>query len=150
MPADRHDRRLLLGIGLLGNALAVTLMGFTHAYAVLLLLSVIAGAFGTLFHPTANALIPAHYPKSPGMAIGLLGVGSGLGFYVGPKYAGWRAEAATWQLWHVAQWQKPVIELGLAGVAIALLFLLFATEAVARSANAPPFRPPLATAVRPP
>src|SRR3954454_2106088 len=46
MLADRHDRRLLLGIGLLGNALAVTLMGFTHLYAVLLLLSVIAGAFG--------------------------------------------------------------------------------------------------------
>src|SRR5947207_1961004 len=30
--ADRHDRRLLLGLGLVGNALAVMLMGFTHQY----------------------------------------------------------------------------------------------------------------------
>src|SRR5206468_9253289 len=72
----------------------------------------------------------------------------GLGFYVGPKYAGWRAEAATWQLWHVAQWQKPVIELGLAGVLTGLLFLLFATEAGARSPKVPRLRPPLSQALR--
>src|SRR5438105_14564488 len=59
--ADRHDRRMLLGIGLLGNAIAITLMGFTHQYALLLGLSAMAGAFGALFHPTANALVPAHH-----------------------------------------------------------------------------------------
>jgi MFS family permease len=136
--ADRHDRRTLLGIGLLGNALAITLMGFTHQYALLLGLAVIGGMFGALFHPTANALIPAHYPKSPGMAIGLLGIGSGLGFYVGPKFSGWRAESAHWQLWHVAAWQKPLIEMGLAGIICAVLFLLFASEAEHRTEKHPP------------
>src|SRR5689334_2714460 len=60
--ADRHDRRLLLGVGLVGNALAIILMGFTHQYVLILGLAVVCGLFGTLFHPTANSLIPAHYP----------------------------------------------------------------------------------------
>ena len=34
---------------------------------------VLAGLFGTLFHPAANALGPAHYPKSPGMDALVLG-----------------------------------------------------------------------------
>src|SRR5258708_3484925 len=44
--ADRHDRRLLLGIGLLGNALAVVGMGFTSSYPALLGLAVVCGLFG--------------------------------------------------------------------------------------------------------
>src|SRR5947209_8609390 len=93
MLADRYDRKLLLSLGTLGNALAIGLMGFTHRYPLLLALGCVGGLFGTLFHPTANALIPAHYPKRPGMAIGLLAMGTGLGFYIGPRFSGWRAEA---------------------------------------------------------
>ncbi len=90
--ADRYDRRILLSIGMIGNALAVMLIGFTHSYLLLLLLAVMAGVFGTLFHPTANSLIPAHFPGNPGFAIGLLGIGSGLGFWFGPFYSGWPPE----------------------------------------------------------
>lgn len=146
--ADRYDRRMLLGVGLLGNAIAITLMGFTHQYVLLLVLGIIAGIFGTLFHPTANALVPAHYPKSPGMAIGLLGIGSGLGFYVGPKFSGWRAETAHWQLWNLATWQKPLVELGIAGIVCAVLFLLFANEAGDRNGNHVEFHPPLGRSLR--
>ena len=146
--ADRHDRRMLLGIGLLGNAMAITAMGFTQQYWLLLVFGFIAGVFGTLFHPTANALVPAHYPKSPGMAIGLLGIGSGMGFYVGPKYAGWRAETAHWQLWHLAQWQKPLVELGVVGIICAVLFLLFATEVRSTENNPSQVHPPLGKALR--
>ena len=53
--ADRSDRRFLLGVGLLGNAAAMILMGVTRRYDVLLLLGVVAGLFGALFHPSANA-----------------------------------------------------------------------------------------------
>src|SRR3954471_7636241 len=67
--ADRFNRKVLLGIGLLGNALAITAMGLTRRYEMLVVLGAVAGMFGTLFHPAANALAPAHYPKSPGMAI---------------------------------------------------------------------------------
>jgi MFS family permease len=127
--ADRFNRKILLGIGLIGNAFAITAMGLTRQYEMLILLGVLAGIFGTLFHPSANALIPAHYPKSPGMAIGLLGMGSGLGFFLGPQYAGWRAETASWQWGQIADWQRPCVELGLMGVVVGIVFLLFAREA---------------------
>ncbi|HEV8377441.1 MAG TPA: MFS transporter [Tepidisphaeraceae bacterium] len=118
--ADRMNRKMLLGIGLIGNALAVTLMGLTHRYEMLLLLGVMGGMFGSLFHPTANALVPAHFPKNPGMPIGIMGIGSGLGFFFGPQYAGWRAEAVGWQ--------RPCLELGLLGIVVGILFLILAKE----------------------
>ena len=126
--ADRFDRKNLLGIGLVGNALAITAMGLTRQYEILILMGIFAGMFGTLFHPAANALGPAHYPRSPGMAIGLLGIGSGLGFYVGPQFAGWRAQSARWEWGAIAQWQKPLVELGACGVVFGILFLMLAND----------------------
>jgi MFS family permease len=123
--ADRFNRKTLLGVGLIGNAIAIALMGLTRRYEMLLLLSVMGGMFGALFHPTANALVPAHFPRSPGMPIGIMGIGSGLGFFFGPQYAGWRAEAVGWQ--------RPCIELGALGIIIGIIFLLVAREADARS-----------------
>jgi len=76
--SDRFNRKLLLGAGLLLNAVAITLIGLTRRYDLLLLWAVIAGIGGTIFHPAAGALVPAHFPKSPGMAIGLLGIGEAL------------------------------------------------------------------------
>src|SRR5438034_71358 len=94
--ADRLDRKWLLGIGLMGNALAIGAIGLTRHYEAMVFLGVLAGVFGTLYHPSANALVPAHYPKNPGFAIGMLGIGSGLGFFIGPQWAGWRAQNARW------------------------------------------------------
>jgi MFS family permease len=129
MLADHFNRKALLGIGLIGNALAIALMGTTRQYEMLLVLGVMAGLFGTLFHPTANALVPAHYPASPGMAIGLLGMGSGLGFFIGPQFSGWRADAFNGGWWHgMAAWQVPCFELGLAGLLMGIIFLFAARE----------------------
>jgi MFS family permease len=140
--ADRFSQKLLLGMGLLGNALAIAGMGLTRQYEMLIVLGVLAGAFGTLFHPTANAFAPAHYPKSPGMAIGLLGMGSGLGFFLGPQFSGWRAESAQWRWGTIANWQKPCVELGIIGIACGILFLLLARDPeAARNAAASGRRP---------
>src|SRR5688500_3333292 len=138
--ADRYNRKALLGIGLLGNALAITAMGLTRQYELIMLFGVLAGVFGTLFHPAANALVPAHYPKSPGMAIGLLGVGSGLGFFAGPQYAGWRAQTAQWSFAEVANWQRPLVEAGIAGIIVGIVFLFVAREAHGRK-NGQPSQP---------
>jgi MFS family permease len=127
--ADRANRKTLLGLGLLGNAGAVLLMGLTRRYEALLALAVLAGVAGTFFHPAANALVPAHFPKAPGMAIGLLGMGSGLGFFVGPQYAGWRAQTAGWHLGQMANWQRPCVELGAAGLIVGAVFMMLAREA---------------------
>ena len=141
--ADRFDRKMLLGISILGNAAAIALMGFTHQYSVVIALGVGAGLFGTMFHPSANALVTAHYPKNPGMAIGLLGMGSGLGFFFGPQFSGWRAKAAQWNLDGVAAWQRPCVELGLAGMVIGIIFLLIARDANAGVSAADQPHPPL-------
>jgi MFS family permease len=129
MLADRFNRRTMLAIGLLGNALAILGMGLTRDYGFLIGFAVLGGVAGSLFHPAANAMVPAHFPRSPGMAIGLLGAGSGLGFFLGPQYAGWRAESATWHFASVADWQRPLVELGLIGLFFGVVFLLFAKEA---------------------
>jgi MFS family permease len=128
--ADRFNRKLLLGIGLLGNAIAIAGIGLSRNYELMLLWAVLGGLSGTIFHPAAGALVAGHYPKSPGMAIGLLGIGSGVGFFVGPKFSGWRAQAAQWSWsgWDIAQWQKPCVELGIAGILVGLVFLLIAKE----------------------
>jgi MFS family permease len=140
LAADRHSRKTLLAIGLLGNALAILAIGLSRQYWLILVLAVAAGIFGAIFHPAANALSSSHYPKSPGMAIGILGIGSGLGFFFGPQIAGWRAARASWHLWNVAQWQKPCVEMALAGLLVGIIFMLFGADAPA----APPHRSPAA------
>jgi MFS family permease len=129
LAADRYSRKTLLAIGLLGNAAAILAIGLSREYSVILAMGVLAGLFGTIFHPSANALTTSHYPKSPGMAIGILGIGSGLGFFFGPQIAGWRVETASWQLWQVAQWQKPCVEMAVAGIFVGVLFLFLGRDA---------------------
>jgi MFS family permease len=129
LAADRFSRKTLLAIGLLGNAAAILAIGLSRQYSLILALGIAAGLFGTIFHPSANALATSHYPKSPGMAIGILGIGSGLGFFFGPQIAGWRAATASWNLWHVAQWQKPCIEMAVAGLIVGIIFLVLGTDA---------------------
>ena len=124
--ADRLNRKILLGVGLIGNSIAIALMGLTRQYELLLLLGVIAGMFGTLFHPAANALASAHYPKSPGTVIGIIGIGAGIGFFVGPRFAGWRAGRRG---------GAPLIEMGAVGVVVGILFLLLAKEVRGQNAR---------------
>ncbi|HEV8605840.1 MAG TPA: MFS transporter, partial [Tepidisphaeraceae bacterium] len=49
--ADRWNRMVVLGVGMIGNACAVALMGLTHRYELLLALGVMGGMFGAVFHP---------------------------------------------------------------------------------------------------
>ena len=118
--ADRLNRKVLLGVGLIGNGVAIGLMGVTRQYELLLVLGIAAGMFGTLFHPAANALASDHYPRSPGTVIGIIGIGAGFGFFLGPRFAGWRGQAAGWE--------RPLIEMGVAGVIVGVLFLILARE----------------------
>ncbi|MFN4243584.1 MAG: MFS transporter [Tepidisphaerales bacterium] len=140
--ADHVNRQRLLGWGLIGNAACILAMGLTRRYELLVLLSVLAGLCGCVFHPAANALVPAHYPKAPGMAIGLLGIGSGLGFFAGPFYAGWSARHSTFGGEWLSDWQRPFVELGLLGLACGAAFLLLAREAP-RPADDPGRGPPM-------
>lgn len=136
--ADRFNRRRLLAAGLLVNALALVGLAFAPSYPVALACVVLAGLGGSIFHPAANSLIGETFPTNTGRALGYVGVGASVGFFVGPIYAGWRAA-------QTGQWRAPVLELGLLGVLGAGLFAWLAQEAPAhpRAVQTPePSAPP--------
>jgi MFS family permease len=62
------------------------------------------------------------------MAVGIMGMGSGVGYFVGSQYAGWRAENIVHPWWNLASWQIPCIELGLIGIIGGILFLFLASD----------------------
>ncbi|HEY1169960.1 MAG TPA: MFS transporter [Verrucomicrobiae bacterium] len=125
--ADKFSKKNLLSIGLAVNGLGF--IGLAHAgdYPAALGFVVLAGLGGSLFHPAATSLIARLYPESTGRAIGLLGIGAGIGFLIGPIYSGWRAEMLEPMIGPSA-WRKPVFELGLAGLIMAVIFNRFASD----------------------
>ena len=125
--ADRFNRKNLMGLGVMGNGLMFVLMGYTHRYDLMLLLGASAGMFWALFHPMANALVPAHYPKKIGLAVGILGAGSGIGYFFGAQYSGWRSDILS-AAGVAMPWQRPLMELGIAGVVFGLIIILFGSE----------------------
>ena len=120
MLADRFSRKRLLAFGLAINALGFVGLALAPSYGAALACVIIAGLGGSFFHPAATALIAGLYPGKAGRALGFLGIGASVGFFIGPLYAGWRAESAGWQ--------TPVLELGVCGLVFAALFAWLADE----------------------
>jgi len=114
--ADRFSRKKLLGLGLAVNGLGFVGLALAPNYPLALASVVVAGFGGSFFHPAATALIARLFPENTGRALGLIGIGAGAGFFVGPIYAGWRAAQS-------GDWRAPVLELGVLGVLCAVLFL---------------------------
>ncbi len=121
MLADRVSRRKLLAIGLAVNGLGFAGLGLAPSYAWALVCVVVAGLGGSVYHPAATALVARVHPAGTGRALGLVGIGASLGFFISPIYAGWRAEMS-------GNWRAPVVELGLAGFAFAGIFYWLAGE----------------------
>jgi FSR family fosmidomycin resistance protein-like MFS transporter len=118
--ADRFSRKKLLAIGLVVNGLGFVGLSFAANYTMALAWVVLAGFGGSFFHPAATAMVARLFPVGTGKALGLLGIGASIGFFLGPIYAGWRAETAGWR--------APIMELGLAGMVGALLFAWLAED----------------------
>lgn len=119
--ADRVNRRRLLGWGLAINGLGFVALALSPNYACAMASVLVAGFGGSFYHPAATSLIARLFPQGSGRAFGLVGIGASVGFFLGPLYAGWRAVAT-------GQWRTPVLELGLLGLAAAVLFLRFAED----------------------
>jgi MFS family permease len=118
--ADRFSRKKLLALGLILNGLGFVTLALAPNYALALVAVVLAGLGGSFFHPAATALIARLFPVGTGRALGLFGMGAGVGFLIGPIYAGWRAATVGWR--------APVLEVGVAGVVAAVLFWWLAEE----------------------
>ncbi|HOX56290.1 MAG TPA: MFS transporter [Candidatus Paceibacterota bacterium] len=125
--ADRMDRKKLLGFGLALNGLAFVALALAPNYAWTLVAVAAAGFGGSFYHPAATAMVARLYPGSRGKALGLVGIGASVGFFVGPIYAGWRAGLLEPVLGPAA-WRRPVLELGLLGIAVAALFYWLADD----------------------
>jgi MFS family permease len=124
--ADRLDRRLLLSLGLAINGFGFVGLALAPNFAWALASVFLAGVGGSFYHPSATAMIARLFPIGTGRALGLVGIGAGAGFFISPIYTGWRAE--------MSGWRAPVLELGLLGIGIAVLFHVLADP---QSSNAP-------------
>ena len=118
--ADHVSRRKLLGLGLAINALGFVGLSLAPNYPLALACVAISGIGGSAFHPAATAMVARLFPIGTGKALGLLGIGASVGFFLGPIYTGWRAETAGWR--------APVLELGLLGLLGAILFAWLAAN----------------------
>jgi len=118
--ADRRSRKHLLSAGLVINATGFIGLAFCQQYWTALVCLVLAGFGGSFFHPAATALIAQLFPNETGKALGKVALGASCGFFIGPIYSGWRAAAAGWR--------APVLELGIFGLIVAILFHFIARE----------------------
>src|SRR5688572_9092233 len=131
--ADRFSRKRLLAGGLAVNAVGFIGLALAPNYGIALTCAIVAGLGGSFFHPAATALIASLYPATAGRALGFLGVGASVGFFLGPLYAGWRAAHSSWQ--------TPVLELGISGLVAAALFAWLADEHTPAKAAVSPGQP---------
>jgi FSR family fosmidomycin resistance protein-like MFS transporter len=125
--ADRMSRKKLLGWGLFINATGFVGLALAPTYAWALVAVIVAGIGGSCFHPAATAMIVRLFPNQAGRALGFIGMGASVGFFIGPIYAGWRAGALEAVL-GAAAWRRPILEFGLLGIAVAGLFAWLATD----------------------
>jgi MFS family permease len=128
--ADRFSKRKLLAIGLIINAAGFIGFSLSRNYGQAIAFLIVSGVGGSAFHPAATALIARIYPEATGKALGFLGIGASAGFFLGPAYAGWRGS--------ISGWRTPVLELGILGIAVALLFYWLADEEPAHSQKIQP------------
>ena len=119
--ADRLDRKKLLALGLALNGLGFIGLAWAHTYSMAIVSAVVAGLGGSVYHPSGMALVADLFHGKSGRAFGIVGIGGGAGFFLGPLYTGWRADMT-------GSWQIPLLELGVAGVVASILFYLLANS----------------------
>jgi MFS family permease len=129
--ADRVSRKKLLVVGLAINGLGFVLLSFAPNYAWALVGVIVAGFGGSFYHPAATALVTRLFPDRKGRALGLVGIGASVGFFVSPIYTGWRAVVT-------GSWRAPVLELGVLGLIGAAIFAWLAEEEPARKVRSNP------------
>ena len=125
--ADRMSRKKLLTYGLIVNALAFVGLALAPNYGWAMASVILAGIGGSAYHPAATAMIARLFPRDTGRALGLAGIGSGAGFFLGPLYTGWRA-AALEPVLGAAAWRRPILEIGILGILAAGMFAWLARE----------------------
>jgi len=136
--AHRISARFTLGLGMALNAAAVLAFRFVPPGSALWMhaLWMVAAVGGGVYHPVANAYITRLFPDKKGWALGLTGMGAGIGFAFGPLLTGFLSVGFGLD-WHAVS--LVFASLGLAAAAAALVGLrdLPKSERAPQSAAAP-------------
>lgn len=82
--SDRHGRRPVLLLTLLGSVLSYLLMGFATSLAVLICARGLAGLFGGSIAAAQAYIADVTAPEERSKFMGILGAAIGMGFVVGP------------------------------------------------------------------
>lgn len=90
--SDQYGRKPILMVGVLGNAIAQLLYGFSTQLWMLFAARALAGILSSATLPTAMAYIGDSTDRSErGGKMGMIGAAMGLGMVVGPGLGGWMA-----------------------------------------------------------
>ncbi|MGB0934702.1 MAG: DHA2 family efflux MFS transporter permease subunit [Alphaproteobacteria bacterium] len=96
--ADRYGNRLFLLLGTWTFMIASLICGMAQSIEVLIFGRLVQGLAGALFLPPLYAITFKAFPKEQqGFAIGVLGVGCGLGLALGPTFGGAIIEYINWR-----------------------------------------------------
>ena len=116
---ERIGGRRVLIFGLLLNASAIFVIGFiASSYWMLIVLMSIGGIGNSVFHPADYSLLDASVDKNRiGRAFSIHNFSGQIGFIIGAPLAG--------LLLYLGDWRSVMIILGLLGVAISILIIVF-------------------------
>lgn len=94
--SDRYGRRPILMLGLAGNTVAFVIFGLSTTLWMAFFARFIGGLFNANI-PVARAYISdVSRPQEVAKRQGLIGVGFGVGFTIGPALGGWLSRPASW------------------------------------------------------
>ena len=87
---NRISARFALGLGIIVNGAAIMAFRLVPPDGLLVmhLLWILAAIGGGAYHPVANVFITRLYPDKKGWALGITGMGAGIGFAFGPFLTG--------------------------------------------------------------
>ncbi len=96
--ADRWGRKILLGFGILGVALAGILVGLSPNFVFLMATLILMGILGGGYHPASTPMISNSVePKKLGRALGIHTIGGSSSYFIAPivaaaiaTYFGWK------------------------------------------------------------
>jgi EmrB/QacA subfamily drug resistance transporter len=95
---DRHGRRRVFVVGLIGFATASALCMVAPGFGTLVACRLLQGIFGALLVPNSLAILDTLFAEEDrGAAIGQWAAWSGVSTALGPLIGGWLADALSWR-----------------------------------------------------
>ncbi len=120
---DRYPKTRILSITMALNGLAIIGLGFTEKYWLLMLFAIAGGFMGGGFHPISQALVTELMPDKKGVGLGVMGIGSSLGYIIAPLLANGTAD-----IFNKYPWQNASIIIGGIGIIVAFIFTIITLD----------------------